>query len=54
VKWGHNKDVIETFEYLFPKMNDGGCYIVEDFMYKLLEEITVGFEKQWRRVSLPK
>jgi len=24
------KDVIQTFEYLFPKMKNGGCYIVED------------------------
>jgi cephalosporin hydroxylase len=24
------KDVIQTFEYLFPKMKAGGCYIVED------------------------
>ena len=23
-------DVIQTFEYLFPKMKNGGCYIVED------------------------
>jgi cephalosporin hydroxylase len=24
------KDVIKTFKYLFPKMKNGGCYIVED------------------------
>ncbi|MCL2283458.1 MAG: class I SAM-dependent methyltransferase [Fibromonadales bacterium] len=24
------KDVIQTFDYLFPKMKNGGCYIVED------------------------
>jgi hypothetical protein len=24
------KDVIKTFKYLFPKMRNGGCYIVED------------------------
>jgi cephalosporin hydroxylase len=24
------KDVIQTFEYLFPRMKNGGCYIVED------------------------
>ena len=39
-----NKDVIKSFELLFPLMNDGGLYIVEDTIcYKDSDSIDVNY-----------
>jgi len=40
------RDVIETFEYLFPKMKNGGCYIVEDMHTSYWKEYGGGLHKK--------
>jgi len=39
------KEVIQTFEYLFPKMKNGGCYIVEDMHTSYWKEFGGGGTK---------
>ena len=44
------KDVIDTFEYLFPKLKNGGCYIVEDIHTSYWKEYGGGLH-EWTSIE---